>query len=70
MQNAEVIKSEDKIGGPRENNPSKAVRAQLIGCARLLCSPVDCNLPGSSVHGIFQARILEWVAMPSSRESS
>ena len=31
---------------------------------------MDCNLPGSSVHGILQARILEWVAMPSSRGSS
>ena len=31
---------------------------------------MDCNLPGSPVHGILQARILEWVAMPSSRESS
>ena len=31
---------------------------------------VDCSLPGSSVHGIFQARILEWTAMPSSRGSS
>ena len=31
---------------------------------------MDCSLPGSSVHGIFQARILEWVAMPSSRGSS
>ena len=29
-----------------------------------LCSPMDCSLPGSSVHGIFQAGILEWVAMP------
>ena len=29
-----------------------------------LCDPMDCNLPGSSVHGILQARILEWVAMP------
>ena len=29
--------------------------------------PIDCSLPGSSVHGIFYARILEWVAMPSSR---
>ena len=29
-----------------------------------LCDPVDCSLPGSSVHGILQARILEWVAMP------
>ena len=32
-----------------------------------LCGPVDCNLPISSVHGILQARILEWVAMPSFR---
>ena len=32
-----------------------------------LWHPMDCSLPGSSVHGIFQARILEWVAMPSSR---
>ena len=29
----------------------------------------DCSLPGSSVHGVLQARILEWVAMPSSRGS-
>ena len=31
---------------------------------------IDCSLPGSPVHGILQARILEWVAMPSSRGSS
>ena len=35
-----------------------------------LCDPVDCTLPGSSVHGILQARILEWTAIPSCRESS
>ena len=35
-----------------------------------LCSTVDCRPPGCSVHGIFQARILEGVAMPSSRGSS
>ena len=29
-----------------------------------LCDPMDCSLPGSSVHGILQARILEWVAIP------
>ena len=28
-----------------------------------LCDPVDCSLPGSSIHGIFQARVLEWVAI-------
>ena len=35
-----------------------------------LCDPMDCSLPGSFVHGISQARILEWVAMPFSRGSS
>ena len=35
-----------------------------------LCYPMDCSPPSSSVHGILQARILEWVHMPSSRESS
>ena len=35
-----------------------------------LCNPMDCSPPGSSVHRVFQARILEWVAMSSSRESS
>ena len=30
------------------------------------CDPIECSLPGSSVHGILQARILEWVAIPSS----
>ena len=28
-----------------------------------LCNPMDCSLPGSTIHGIFQARILEWVAI-------
>ena len=35
-----------------------------------LCNPMDCSPPGSSVHGILQARILEWVAVPFSRGSS
>ena len=35
-----------------------------------LCNPVNCSLPGSSVHGIFQARVLEWVAISFSRGSS
>ena len=32
-----------------------------------LCDPLDCSLPGSSVHGIFQARVLEWVAISFSK---
>ena len=35
-----------------------------------LCDPIDCSLPGSSVHGIFQAIVLEWVAISFSRGSS
>ena len=35
-----------------------------------LCDPMDCSLPGSSNHGIFQARTLEWVAISFSRRSS
>ena len=36
----------------------------------LFCNPLDCNLLGFSVRGIFQARILKWVAISSSRGSS
>ena len=35
-----------------------------------LCDPMDCSLPGSSLHGILQARVLEWVAISFSRGSS
>ena len=35
-----------------------------------LCNPMDCRLPGSFIHGIFQARTLEWVAISFSRGSS
>ena len=35
-----------------------------------LCDPMDCSPPGSSAHGILQARVLEWVAIPFSRGSS
>ena len=44
--------------------------AKLLQSYPILCDPMDCNLPDSSVHGSLQARILEWVAMPSSRGSS
>ena len=43
----------------------------LMLCAQKclhLCDPMDCSLPGSSVHGIFQARVLEWVAISSPRD--
>ena len=43
------------------------VRAKSL---QTLCDPMNCSLPSSSVHGIPQARVLEWVVMPSSRGSS
>ena len=43
---------------------------KLLQKCPTLCDLMDCSPPGSSVHGILQARILEWVAMPSSRGSS
>ena len=46
------------------------VCAKLLQSCPTLCDPMDCNPPGSSVHGILRARILECVAMPSSRGSS
>ena len=42
----------------------------LLAKLYLTLDPVDCSPPGSSVYGISQGRILEWVAMPSSRGSS
>ena len=46
------------------------VCAKSLQLCLTLCDPMDCSLPGSSVHGILQARLLEWVAMPASRGSS
>ena len=43
------------------------VHAQLC---LTLCDPIDCNLPGSSVHGILQTRVLDWVAILSTRGSA
>ena len=38
--------------------------AKLLQFCLILCDPMDCSPPGSSVHGIIQARILEWIALP------
>ena len=61
--------------GPRFNPwlGTKILQAELCLAAQLgltFCDLMDCSLPGSSVHWILQARILECVAMPSSRGSS
>ena len=59
--------------------PNSGLLSSCLCCAVLclvaqscptLCDAIDCSLPGSSIHGTFQARILEWVAMSSSGGSS
>ena len=46
------------------------MHAKSLQSCPTLCDPMDCSPPGSSVHGILQARKLEWVAMHSSSKSS
>ena len=47
-----------------------SVCAKSLQLCTALCDPMDCSPSGSSVHGILQARILEWVAIPFSKGSS
>ena len=44
------------------------MHAKLLQSCPTLCNPMDCSLPGSSVPGILQARILEWVGRPTSKD--
>ena len=53
----------------RHEKLREKVKVLVAQCVQL-CEPVDCSPPGSSVHGILQARILEWVVIPFSRGSS
>ena len=50
--------------------PTLEVKVLVTQSCLTLCDAMDCRSPGSSVHGILQARILEWVAIPFSRGSS
>ena len=57
------------MGGGVTQKMSLGITAEVL-VAQLcpaLCNPMDYSLPGSSVHGVLQVRIPEWVAMPSSR---
>ena len=62
---------------PKQGRTLSYTKYRLCCCCCLvakscptLCNPMNCSPPGSSVQGIFQARILEWVAISSSRGSS
>ena len=51
-------------------NPHQSVKVLVAKSCPSLCDLMDCSLPDSSIHGILQTRILEWIAMTSSRRSS
>jgi len=55
---------------PFDDQVYACMHAKVLQSCLTLCNSTDCSLPGSSVHGIHQARILEWVAMLSYRGSS
>ena len=84
MKNSRRLSSPELAGGRRAMKTTLMALCPLLVtlhyivhmCAKplqlglTLCDPMGCSLPGSSVHGILQARTLEWVGMPSSRGSS
>ena len=51
------------------NSRLQSKNIQYLSLCQLLCDPMHCSRPGSSIHGIFEARILEWVAISCSRGS-
>jgi len=59
--------SEEDSVGPKVKVKVKSESEVAQSCPTL-CKPVDCSLPGSSVHGILQARILEWIAITFSED--
>ena len=60
----------DKIFKEYEMLYMKVVKVLVVQSCPTLCDPMDCSPSGSSVHGILQARILEWEAIPFSRGCS
>ena len=63
------------LSGPQFSHLDNRIEYACMGAKSLqscpsLCNPMDCSLPGSSVHGILQARLLGWITLPSSKRSS
>ena len=62
--------SSSALGAWRLSHWTPSVKGLVSHSCPTLCDPMDCSPPGSSVHGIFWARIREWLAIPFSRGSS
>ena len=70
IHSMQLIGSGSGIQARELQQPPRCVHAKLLQSRPTLCDPMDCSLPGFSVHGVLQARILEWIAMLSSMGSS
>jgi len=68
MQLKDACSLEEKMLAPWKKSYGKPNVVLVIQSCPTFCDPMDCSPPGSSVHGISQARILEWVAISFSRE--
>ena len=69
IQHPFIIKKKKKT--PESNNRSNMKsESEVAQSGPTLCDSMDCSLPGSSIHGIYQSRVLEWVAIFFSRGSS
>ena len=64
-----VLGKDEQLGiqGEKKGLSSLCLHAKSLQLCLTLCDPMGCSLPGFSVHGIPQPKILEWVAMPSSQ---
>ena len=65
-----IFPTQELNQGPLPYQLSYQKESEVAQLCLTLCDPVDCSLLGSSVRGIFQARVLEWVAISVSRGSS
>ena len=69
FKSIKVIKVEEILRNFSRLMETKSKKVKSLSRVQL-CNPVDCSPPGSSIHGIFQAKVLEWVAISFSRGSS
>ena len=67
---ASVSMRETSVLGHLQKEVAKQLKVLVAQSCLTLCNPMDCSLPGPAVHGMLQAGILEWVAIPFSRGSS
>ena len=62
-----ILEKENAISGETSASQIKSAAAKSLQSCPTLCNPIDGSPPGSSIHGIFQARVLEWGATAFSK---